>query len=63
MQRVFSHYLTNGQSLAFACQAGGDAAEDVTNLGAEQRQNGDNHNGYQNQYQSVLYQTLTFFAM
>jgi hypothetical protein len=43
-------------------KATGDAAEDVTNLGAQEGKNSDDNNSNQNENESVLYQTLTFFT-
>lgn len=50
-----------GQVLA--AEAVGDLAEDVTNLGTQQGQDGDDNDGDQDENESVLYQTLTFFTM
>ncbi len=41
----------------------GDAAEHVTDLRAEQSQDGDNYNSHQDENQRILYQTLTIFTM
>jgi hypothetical protein len=40
-----------------------DLAEYVTDLGAKQRENSDNHNRYQYEHERVFDQTLTIFAM